>query len=175
MARKLEDYRAKRDFGRTTEPRGGDGEAESPAASGRFVVHQHNARNLHWDLRVEHDGVLLSWALPRGVPQLPDRSANRLAVHTEDHPLEYIDFEGEIPAGEYGAGRMSIWDAGSYQATKLRKDELIAEFEGERMLGRYALFQTRGRDWMIHRMDPPLDPERQPLPDELRPMLARRG
>src|SRR2546423_1833084 len=146
MARKLEDYRAKRDFGRTTEPRGGDGGAESPAASGRFVVHQHNARNLHWDLRLEHDGVLLSWALPRGVPQLPDREANRLAVHTEDHPLEYIDFSGEIPEGEYGAGRMLIWDQGSYEAEKLLSDEVIARFDGQRMKGRYVLFQTRGKN-----------------------------
>jgi bifunctional non-homologous end joining protein LigD len=175
MARKLKEYRAKRDFERTNEPLGEEGESKAPAASGRFVVHQHNARNLHWDLRLEHDGVLLSWALPRGVPQLPDRAANRLAVHTEDHPLEYIDFHGEIPAGEYGAGEMTIWDSGSYEADKLRKDEVIATFDGERMSGRYALFQTRGKNWIIHRMDPPLDPERVLLPDDLRPMLPRRG
>ncbi len=148
---------------------------EESAASGRFVVHQHNARNLHWDLRLEHQGVLLSWALPRGVPQLPDRAANRLAVHTEDHPLEYIDFHGEIPAGEYGAGQMTIWDSGTYEAEKLRRDEVIATFDGERLRGRYALFQTRGKNWMIHRMDPPLDPERVLMPDDLRPMLPKRG
>jgi bifunctional non-homologous end joining protein LigD len=130
---------------------------------------------MHWDLRLEHDGVLLSWALPRGVPQLPDRAANRLAVHTEDHPLEYIDFHGEIPAGEYGAGEMTIWDSGTYEADKLRKDEVIATFDGERVKGRYALFQTRGKNWIIHRMDPPLEPERVLMPDDLRPMLPRRG
>jgi len=175
MARKLQEYRAKRSFDRTTEPRGEDGGGEAPAASGRFVVHQHDARNMHWDLRLEHDGVLLSWALPRGVPQLPDRSANRLAVHTEDHPLEYIDFHGEIPAGEYGAGEMTIWDSGTYEAQKLRNDEVIATFDGERMSGRYALFQTGGKNWIIHRMDPPADPARVLMPDDLRPMLPRRG
>ena len=174
MARKLKEYRSKRDFERTGEPRGEEGDGKA-AASGRFVVHQHDARNLHWDLRLEHDGVLLSWALPRGIPQLPDRAANRLAVHTEDHPLQYIDFHGEIPAGEYGAGEMTIWDSGTYEAEKLRSDEVIATFEGERLNGRYVLFQTRGKNWMIHRMDPPADPERALMPDDLRPMLAKRG
>ncbi len=175
MARKLQEYRSKRDFERTSEPRGEEGRPAEPAASGRFVVHQHNARNLHWDLRLEHEGVLLSWALPRGVPQLPDRAANRLAVHTEDHPLQYIDFHGEIPQGEYGAGEMTIWDSGTYEAEKLRSDEVIATFDGERMRGRYVLFQTRGKNWMIHRMDPPEDPERVLIPDDLRPMLPHRG
>jgi bifunctional non-homologous end joining protein LigD len=175
MARKLKEYRSKRDFERTTEPVGHEDEANEAAASGRFVVHQHNARNLHWDLRLEHNGVLLSWALPRGVPQLPDRAANRLAVHTEDHPLEYIDFHGEIPQGEYGAGEMTIWDSGTYEAEKLRRDEVIATFEGGRMKGRYVLFQTGGKNWMIHRMDPPEDAGRVLMPDDLRPMLARRG
>jgi bifunctional non-homologous end joining protein LigD len=175
MAQKLDEYRGKRDFEQTSEPRGKDGGAAKAGASGRFVVHQHDATNLHWDLRLEHDGVLLSWALPRGVPQLPDRAANRLAVHTEDHPLEYIDFHGEIPHGEYGAGQMTIWDSGTYEAEKLRRDEVIATFDGERMRGRYVLFQTRGKNWMIHRMDPPLDPERVLMPDDLRPMLAKKS
>ena len=173
MAERLGEYRRKRDFERTPEPQGG--EAGQPRG-GRFVVQQHDATNLHWDLRLEHRGVALSWALPRGVPQLPDRAANRLAVRTEDHPLSYLEFEGEIPAGEYGAGTMSIWDAGTYSAEKLRDDEVIAEFDGERMRGRYALFQTRGKNWMIHRVDPPEDPERRPLPGEgMKPMLYHRG
>ncbi|MGZ8665630.1 MAG: DNA polymerase ligase N-terminal domain-containing protein [Solirubrobacterales bacterium] len=172
MAERLSEYRRKRDFARTPEP---EGSAEESAAGGRFVVQQHDATNLHWDLRLEHDGVALSWALPRGVPQLPDRSANRLAVRTEDHPLSYLDFEGEIPTGEYGGGTMSIWDSGTYSAEKLRDDEMIAEFVGERMRGRYALFRTGGKNWMIHRIDPPLDSRRTPLPGEARPMLYRRG
>jgi bifunctional non-homologous end joining protein LigD len=119
--------------------------------------------------------VALSWALPRGIPQLPDRAANRLAVRTEDHPLEYLDFEGHIPEGEYGAGEMSIWDRGTYEAEKLRDDEVIATFDGERLLGRYAIFRTGGKNWIIHRMDPPLDPERRLMPEDLRPMQPVRG
>jgi bifunctional non-homologous end joining protein LigD len=170
MAKKLESYRAKRDFGKTSEPPGGRAGGEG---KGRFVVQEHHARRLHWDLRLEHDGVLVSWALPRGVPQHPDE--NRLAVHTEDHPLEYLDFEGEIPKGEYGAGTMAVWDSGTYEAEKFRDDEVIATFQGERLSGRYALFATRGKDWLIHRMDPPADAAYEPMPDRLPPMLARAG
>ena len=171
----LKEYRRKRAFSRTPEPSGGDGRGEQPDGAGRFVVQQHDATNLHWDLRLEHRGVAISWALPRGIPQLPDRSANRLAVRTEDHPLEYIEFEGEIPQGEYGAGQMSVWDSGSYEAEKLRDDEVIATFDGERLRGRYAIFRTGGKNWIIHRMDPPLDPEREPMPEQMRPMLPVRG
>ncbi|MBA3262340.1 MAG: DNA ligase [Thermoleophilaceae bacterium] len=168
MAEKLESYRAKRDFGKTSEPTGG---RDGGPAKGRFVVQEHHARRLHWDLRLEHDGVLVSWALPRGIPQHPEE--NRLAVHTEDHPLEYIDFEGEIPKGEYGAGTMAVWDSGTYEAEKFRENEVIATFHGKRFQGRYALFPTRGRDWLIHRMDPPAEPGYEPMPDRLAPMLAR--
>src|SRR4051794_28270890 len=102
---RLTEYRRKREFPRTPEPPGDPetGTKKEAIASGRFVVQQHDATNLHWDLRLEHDGVAISWALPRGVPQLPDRGANRLAVRTEDHPLKYLEFEGDIPEGEYGA------------------------------------------------------------------------
>ena len=170
MAKRLEDYRTKRDFGKTAEPRGG---GDTGATEGRFVVQEHNARNLHWDLRLEHDGVLVSWALPRGIPEHPDE--NRLAVHTEDHPLEYLEFAGEIPKGEYGAGTMEVWDSGTYDAEKFRDNEVIATFQGERFKGRYALFATRGKDWLIHRMDPPEDPSYEPMPDRIEPMLARSG
>ena len=170
MADSLGTYKAKRDFGKTPEPKGG--RRKDPDAA-RFVVQEHNATNLHWDLRLEHDGTLASWALPRGVPEHPDE--NRLAVRTEDHPLEYLEFHGEIPKGEYGAGTMKIWDSGTYEAEKFRKDEVIATFRGERVRGRYALFQTRGKNWMIHRMDPPEDPTRAPLPERIAPMLARTG
>jgi bifunctional non-homologous end joining protein LigD len=93
-------------------------------------------------------------------------------VHTEDHPLDYYDFEGEIPKGEYGAGKVKIWDQGTYTAEKFRPDEVIATFDGERVKGRYALFQTKDENWMIHRMDPPQDPEREPMPEHIVPMLA---
>ncbi len=167
----LAPYRAKRDFAVTSEP---SGEA-APAPEGlpRFVVHEHHARRLHWDLRLERDGVLASWAVPKGIP--PDPARNNLAVHTEDHPLRYIDFAGEIPAGEYGAGTMKIWDQGTYETHKWREDEVMVSFHGERLHGRYVLFRTRGEDWMIHRMDPPEDPAREPMPDALAPMLAGTG
>jgi bifunctional non-homologous end joining protein LigD len=168
--RKLGAYRRKREFDRTPEP---TGDEEAAAAGTRFVVQEHHARRLHWDLRLERDGVLVSWALPRGIPQ--DPNDNRLAVHTEDHPLEYLDFEGDIPRGEYGAGTMAVWDSGTYEAEKFRDNEVIATFHGERFKGRYALFSTRGKDWLLHRMDPPEDPSYEPLPDRIKPMLARSG
>jgi bifunctional non-homologous end joining protein LigD len=169
MAKKLGRYEQKRDFERTPEPRAGKGGGDGA----RFVVQQHDATRLHWDLRLEHEGALASWALPRGIPAHPDE--NRLAVHTEDHPLEYLDFHGEIPKGQYGAGTMDIWDRGTYEAEKFRKNEVIAVFYGERVKGKYALFQTRGDDWMIHRMDPPEDPDYEPFPDRIAPMKAKTG
>src|SRR5919109_2869657 len=118
MAKKLAEYERKRDFRQTPEPK-----ARRPARrrGDRFVVQEHHARSLHWDLRLERDGVLVSWAVPKGVPMDPKR--NNLAVHVEDHPLDYIDFAGEIPKGEYGAGKVKIWDQGTYQPHKFRRDE----------------------------------------------------
>lgn len=167
MSDRLSSYRSKRDFGRTPEPAGDRG---GRASTARFVVQEHHARRLHWDLRLEHDGVLVSWAVPKGIP--PDPRRNHLAVHTEDHPLEYLEFEGDIPAGSYGAGTMTIWDRGTYRAEKFRDDEVIVTLDGERVHGRYALFQTDGDNWMIHRMDPPEDPDREAMPDRIVPMLA---
>jgi bifunctional non-homologous end joining protein LigD len=170
MADRLGTYKKKRDFEKTPEPKGRSGQE---ATEGRFVVQEHNARRLHWDLRLEHEGTLASWALPRGVPEHPDE--NRLAVRTEDHPLDYLEFEGEIPKGEYGAGTMQVWDRGTYEAEKFRDDEVIAVFHGARMRGRHALFRTRENDWIIHRMDPPEDPAYEPIPERIKPMLARSG
>ncbi len=165
----LGEYGRKRDFGATPEP--APGQRRKKSAAPRFVVQQHDARRLHWDLRLEHDGVAVSWAVPNGIP--PDPEENRLAVHTEDHPLEYLEFEGEIPAGEYGAGTVRIWDRGTYECEKWEPGEVIFTLAGERLKGRYALFRTRGeRDWMIHRMDPPSVP-RDPFPEAVVPMLAR--
>jgi bifunctional non-homologous end joining protein LigD len=168
VERKLGEYRRKRDFDRSPEPSGGDGEKDR----GRFVVQEHHARRLHWDLRLERDGVLVSWALPRGLP--PDPGENRLAVHTEDHPLEYIDFEGVIPKGEYGAGEMRVWDQGTYEAEKFEPAKVVVVFHGERARGRYALFKTKDRNWMIHRMDP-AEPGREPMPEHVEPMKATLG
>jgi bifunctional non-homologous end joining protein LigD len=173
MPDRLDRYREKRDPVATPEPDGAvipGTDAEQPP---RFVSQEHHARRLHWDLRLEHDGVLASWAVPRGIPPGPER--NHLAVRTEDHPLEYLEFHGEIPEGQYGAGTMTIWDSGTYETHKFREDEVMVTFHGERVRGKYVLFRTRGDDWMIHRMDPPEDPDRVPMPDRLEPMLARTG
>src|ERR1700754_3387536 len=126
MSDRLDRYRAKRDFDATPEP-GGAAEDADAASQPRFVVHEHHARRLHWDLRLERDGVLVSWALPRGIPD--DPKANRLAVHTEDHPLEYLTFEDTIPSGEYGAGSMTIWDTGTYETEKFNEREVIVRLE----------------------------------------------
>jgi len=166
----LAEYRRRRDAARTPEP-----VPSGAVPAGRddtFVIHQHHARRLHWDLRLERGGVLVSWALPRGVPK--DPADNHLAVHTEDHPLEYAEFAGTIPAGEYGAGEVRIFDRGRYETEKWRDDEVIVRFAGERVTGRYVLFRTRGDDWMIHRMDPP-EPGWTPMPERIAPMLASRA
>jgi bifunctional non-homologous end joining protein LigD len=168
----LETYQAKRDFTQTPEPAGRVAK-ESAGAEGRFVVQEHHARRLHWDLRLERDGVLASWAVPKGIPVDPKR--NHLAVRTEDHPLEYLNFQGEIPQGSYGAGVMRVWDRGTYRAEKWSEREVMVTLDGERVHGKYVLFRTRGNDWMIHRMDPPEDPTREPMPERIEPMLATRG
>ena len=174
LADRLTEYRAKRDFEATPEPSAGGGGANSQAP--RFVVQEHHARSMHWDLRLEHEGTLASWAVPKGIP--PDPGRNGLAVRTEDHPLEYLDFEGDIPEGEYGAGKMRIWDHGTYELHKWRDDEVMVTLHGERVQGRYVLFRTGTpptQNWMIHRMDPPADPAREPMPESVRPMLATLG
>src|SRR5437868_2959682 len=145
-------------------------------AAPRFVVQQHHATRLHWDLRLEHDGALASWAIPNGIPATP--ADNRLAVRTEDHPLEYLDFHGEIPQGQYGAGTMTIWDQGTLELHKWEERKVEVTFHGERLRGRYGLFGIgrqpgQEKDWMIHRMDPPEDPDRQPMPEHIVPMMAR--
>jgi bifunctional non-homologous end joining protein LigD len=170
---KLTEYERKRDFGKTAEPAPPKRSRKRRGAP-RFVVQQHSARRLHWDLRLEHDGVAVSWAVPNGIPLDPDE--NRKAVHTEDHPLSYMTFSGEIPAGEYGAGEICVWDHGTYEPEKWEDRKIVLAFEGERLRGRYALFQAgrSAKDWMIHRIDPPAR-ERDPFPGPLRPMLARPG
>lgn len=179
--KRLTEYERKRSFERTPEPRGGGGEAateaetseSSAAGGGRFVVQEHHASSLHWDLRLERDGVAVSWALPKGLP--PHPKENRLAVHTEDHPLEYLDFEGEIPKGEYGAGTMSIWDSGTYEAEEWTAEKVTVTLRGERVAATFGLFPTNAKNWMIHRMSPPEDPGRVPMPERVEPMLATLG
>ena len=168
---RLAEYRGKRAPGKTPEPV----PSEGPLPEGdddTFVIQEHHARSLHWDLRLERDGVLVSWAVPKGIPA--DPKTNHLAVHTEDHPLEYAAFEGEIPQGEYGAGRTMIWDRGTYETEKWSEREVKVVFHGSRVSGRYVLFRTRGDNWMIHRMDPPADPDAEPMPGVVRPMLPEK-
>lgn len=168
MVKRLDKYREKRRFDNTPEPKGK--ETKRNGAGLRFVIQEHHASHLHWDFRVEIGGVLRSWALPKGIPT--DPKINRLAVQVEDHPLEYLDFFGEIPAGEYGAGHVFVWDRGTYQPVKIKDDELIVVLRGNRISGKYVLFQTGGKNWIIHRMDPPAGTER-PMTKGLTPMLAK--
>ena len=174
MTDRLAEYRRKRDAERTPEPipaprgsRSAGPVGEEPERR-RFVIQQHHARSLHWDVRLERDGVLVSFAVPRGLPR--DQGRNHLAKHTEDHPMEYLEFHGEIPAGEYGGGRMTVFDRGVYETGKWRGDEIGVTFHGERTNGRYVFFQTGGRDWMVRRMDPP-EPGWESMPESVPPML----
>ncbi len=141
----------------------------------RFVIQQHDATRLHWDLRLEHDGVLRSWALPRGVPWNP--AENRLAVATEDHSLDFLDIDEERGRDDsdpgYGAGRLTNWDRGTYETHKWEDEKVVITLDGRRASGKYALFSMRGtRDWLIHRMDPPVDEARRPVPTGVSPMAA---
>jgi len=157
--RSLDTYRQKRDPAKTPEPFAAAPETPASGLMGRFVVQQHAARRLHWDLRLEIDGVLVSWAVPRG-PSI-DPKEKRLAVQTEDHPLEYAGFEGIIPAGNYGAGAMIVWDAGTYEsvdgntgAEGLRAGKLDLELHGYKLRGRWALVRTKGsegKEWLLFR------------------------
>jgi bifunctional non-homologous end joining protein LigD len=171
---KLETYRSKRSAQKTPEPMGEEAAREDGR---RFVIQEHHATRLHWDLRLEHDGVLVSFAIPNGLPEAP--KDNRLAVHTEDHPLEYLEFEGEIPKGQYGAGTMRVWDRGTYDVLKWEPRKIEARLHGERVQGRYALFpidkDEDPKNWMIHRMDPPVDEAAEPMPEKIVPMMARTG
>ncbi len=174
----LAPYIAKRRAGRTPEPvpantLGGAARTGPP----RFVIQEHHASRLHWDLRLEHDGVLVSWAVPRGIPESTERNA--LAVMTEDHPLAYADFEGTIPDGEYGAGVMTIWDAGHIDLEKWRDDEIIftahGRSDGPLGTARFALIRTDGdgerSSWLLHRMKT-APRKRRPSPAHAEPAPA---
>lgn len=182
----LSAYIAKRSAGRTPEPVPSNAlgaAAPAPDELPRFVIQEHHASRLHWDLRLERDGVLVSWAVPRGIPSTTAK--NSLAVMTEPHPMEYATFEGTIPAGEYGAGTMTIWDDGRYELEKWRDDEVIFTAEGRPggPLGRVrlALIRTDGdgdgekSTWLLHRMKTDAAGRSQrstPAPADLSPMLA---
>ena len=176
VADKLTTYRRMRDPGKTPEPV----PAEAPALgkNDRFVIQEHHARRLHYDFRLERDGVLVSWAVPKNLPETT--SVNHLAVHTEDHPLEYATFEGSIPKGEYGGGEVIVWDSGTYETEKFRDHgpdgpekggEVIVTLHGAKIEGRYALIQTGGKNWLAHRMKE----QATFSPKDMAPMLATHG
>lgn len=158
----LETYRSKRDFTRTAEPRGGRTGKSAKAQRGLFVVQKHAATRLHYDFRLEHHGVLLSWAVTRG-PSL-DPSEKRLAVHVEDHPLEYASFEGTIPKGEYGGGSVIVWDEGTWEPegdvdAGLKKGHLDFALHGDKLGGRWHLVRLKPRpgekrdNWLLIKSD----------------------
>jgi bifunctional non-homologous end joining protein LigD len=174
----LAEYRAKRDPARTAEPVPAAGSALPSGNDDTFVVQEHHTprgrtgERVHWDLRLERDGVLKSWAVPKGPPTSP--GVNRLAVPTEDHPLEYASFSGEIAAGEYGGGHVTIWDAGRYATEKWDERHIIVTFDGRRLAGRYALFPLDDGAWNIRKLDATPAPAQTPAEAPL-PMLATAG
>lgn len=184
--KRLDEYSKKRDFGRTSEPKSGRSKVRGKRP--RFVIQKHDARNLHYDFRLEVEGVLKSWAVPKG-PSTDPRE-KRLAVMTEDHPLAYADFEGVIPEGQYGAGTVLVWDAGTYENLKdeeenskslrdcLQDGHLTVRLHGEKIRGGYALtrMKRRGRkNWLLVKMDDEeADARRNPVATELRSVLSGR-
>jgi DNA ligase D-like protein (predicted ligase)/DNA ligase D-like protein (predicted 3'-phosphoesterase) len=143
---KLSEYVKKRHFEETPEPKA---TAEEKKEKQIFVIQEHHARALHYDLRLEKDGVLKSWAVPKGIPETGEK---RLAVETEDHPYEYGSFEGVIPKGQYGAGTVKIWDKGRYQTKLWEKDKIEVTFDGQRLKGRYILVRLKragDKDWLL--------------------------
>ena len=158
---RLTEYREKRTASRTPEPFGGQ---VLPGGS-IFVVQKHAATRLHWDLRLEYDGVLMSWAVPKGPS--PNQADKRLAVRTEDHPLEYAEFEGVIPKGEYGAGSMIVWDRGSWVPLKpvgdgMSEGKLLFELRGHKLFGKWTLVKTQqsSNSWLlIKERDSFMDPD----------------
>ena len=150
----LEEYRKKRRFDETPEPSG----KKKETATSRFVVHKHDASHLHYDFRLEMDGVLRSWAVPKGPPEAPGE--RRLAVHVEDHPLDYITFHGTIPEGQYGAGTVEIWDKGTYVLEKDSPKEIAFTLKGKKLAGPYVLVNFKGdKNWLMLKRQPKAEKE----------------
>jgi len=180
---KLKEYRAKRDLRKTPEPSGGDRKrGEKPI----FVIQKHDARNLHYDFRLEVDGALASWAVPKGPST--DPGDKRLAIHVEDHPLDYASFEGVIPEGMYGAGAVLVWDQGTYRNLMEEKDDPLPMhesieaghvevwLEGEKLKGGFALVKMKGREdnqWLLVKMkDKEADARRNPVSTQPNSVLS---
>lgn len=160
----LESYARKRSFEKTPEP------PPAPVEGGgsAFVVHRHHASRLHYDLRLEQSGVLKSWAVPKGLPPRP--GIRRLAVNVEDHPLDYVNFEGAIPKGEYGGGMMWRFAQGRYEITKEKKDGFYFRLQSRELNGEYRTHRTKENQWLLERVD---TPQIDWLRDPVEPMLAR--
>lgn len=165
MGSTLSSYQKKRNFKKTPEPKG---KKLIPKKQPIFVVQKHAARSLHYDFRIEVKGVLKSWAIPKGFPK--STKEKRLAVLTEDHPMQYANFEGRIPKGEYGAGTVKIWDRGTYTNIKknrqgrlltmsgsFRKGQIEILLKGKRYKGAYALIRFKEKNWLIIKMKPRKD------------------
>ncbi|NOT76155.1 MAG: hypothetical protein HOP08_14605 [Cyclobacteriaceae bacterium] len=159
----LESYEKKRDFKKTSEP----GAAIDEGSGSNFVVHRHHASHLHYDLRLEKDGVLKSWAVPRGLP--PHPGVKRLAVQTEDHPMKYLTFSGTIPKGEYGGGEMWIYAQGKYQITKDKKDGFYFRLNSKEVNGEYRIYNIKNKEFLLERVD---TPQINYLSDTIEPMLS---
>jgi len=159
----LEVYAKKRDFEKTPEPAA----AKVETTGNSFVVHRHHASRLHYDLRLEQDGVLKSWAVPKGLPPYP--GVKRLAVQTEDHPMEYLTFDGKIPKGQYGAGEMWIYALGKYQITKEKKDGFYFRLSSKEVSGEYRIHKMKEKEWLLERVD---EPQVNYLRQTIEPMLS---
>lgn len=162
-AGQLKDYSRKRDFKKTPEPK----PVVNDLGGNRFVVHRHHASHLHYDLRLEQDGVLKSWALPKGLPPYP--GVKRLAVQTEDHPLEYLTFDGRIPKGQYGGGEMWIYTSGKYRVTKEKKDGFYFRLNSEGHSAEYRIYKIKEKEFLLERVD---EPQVNFLKQIIEPMLA---
>ena len=141
---KLKKYEEKRNFTKTPEPKPKDMKLGKKSEGLVYVIQRHEASHLHFDLRLEEDGALKSWAIPK-TPPLKD-GVKRLAVQTEDHPLGYEDFEGVIPKGEYGAGKVDLWDKGDYLPLEVDSSKRVMDIRGEKLKGRYCLIKLKAKD-----------------------------
>ena len=150
----LEEYQKKRNFIQSPEPKGDIDRKNEEKISGKiFVVQEHHSSRLHWDFRLEMEGVLRSWAVPKGPPE--EFGVRRLAIQTEDHPMEYADFEGQIPEGMYGAGKVIIWDRGEFILEEETDSKLVFQLKGKRLIGKYALIKImlRGKEsWLLFKV-----------------------
>jgi DNA ligase D-like protein (predicted 3'-phosphoesterase) len=140
----LKEYKVKRNFSKTPEPKPENLNAKRSSESLAYVIQRHQASHLHFDLRLEEEGVLKSWAIPKTPPL--EEGVKRLAVQTEDHPLGYEDFEGIIPEGEYGAGKVELWDKGDYIPLETESSKRVLEIRGKKLRGKYCLIKLKAKD-----------------------------